>query len=124
MIEELGGYFVSAAVVGGFLVWAIQLSIKTKVDALQKDKAAKEVAEKVAADKARALEIENLRIRDELDSAVYNMLSEIHRGIRKLDSEHHYFNGEFQDAFQSVQKAMHHKREHEVTIVTEYHTDY
>lgn len=123
MIEELGGYLVSAAVVGGFIVWAVQLSIKTKVEALQKEKAAEDAAEKEAADKARALEIENLRIRDELDSAIYNMLSEIHRGVRKLDPEHHYFNGEFQDAFHSIQKAMHHKREHEVTIVTEYHTD-
>ena len=123
MIQELGGYFVSAAVVGGFIIWAVQLSIKTKVEVLQKEKAAEDAAEKEAAKKARALEIENLRIRDELDSAVYTMLSEIYRGVRKCDPEHHYFNGEFQEAYHSIQKAMHHKREHEVTIVSEYHTD-
>lgn len=123
MIEELGGYLVSAAVIGGFIVWAVQLSIKTKVDALQKEKSAQEAAEKEAADKARALEIENLKIRDELDEAIYNMLAELYRGVRKLDPDHHYFNGECQESFHSLQNAMHHRKSHQVTIVAEYHTD-
>ena len=90
MVQELWGYFSSAAVVGGFVIWYIKDQIA---------EAKKERAEKDKQD------MEYRRLSNNLQRATGELLESFHTVVHDLSREHAYTNKDYEKKYEAYKKA-------------------
>lgn len=88
--EELIKYLISPAVIGGLIVWYF----KAQVEQAKREKSEREKKE-----------IEYRRLVNDYQHATSSLVFWLYKGIRGWDSEHQFFNGDFEKSYQAFKDA-------------------